>query len=316
MLFFVDESFSGLGPEGAPYNVLCGVAIKELQLWNLIQAIRSAEKEYFGMPLKSADDEFKGKKLLKRKTFRLASSAAPIEQDERLKLVVSFLEKGQRKESKGSRMEFAAYGQAKITFVHKVFDLCQAHQVVGFASIVSPDAKIPSGNFLRKDYAYLFERFFYFLETQHPDERGIVVFDEFEKSKCKLLGDQMSHYFSETITGRARSSRIIPEPFFVMSDLTTATQIADICAYCINWGLRIPGMTESTRSEMEPFGRRVQALRFFAHRYSEEDGRAWPVFGFSYIDDLRPRMEKIQDFIEGLRKKPTQEKLPLEKEKG
>ncbi|MBI2177920.1 MAG: hypothetical protein HYU38_06200 [Candidatus Tectomicrobia bacterium] len=126
----------------------------------------------------------------------------------------------------------------------------------------------------------------------------------------------MSHYFSETITTRARSSRIIPEPFFVMSDLTTATQIADIRAYCINWGLRIPNMTEPTRPEMEPFGRRVQGLRFFVHRYFEEDGREWPVFGFNYIDDLRPKMEKIQDFFEELRKKGHQENLPLENKKG
>lgn len=316
MLFFVDESLSSENPDGAPYNVLCGVAVKELQLWNLIQAIRAAENEYFGMPLKSSSDEFKGKKLLKRKTFRLAGSAGLIPPHERTRLAVSFLEKGQRKESGGARMEFAAYGQAKIAFVHKVFDLCQAHQVVAFASIVSKDAKTPAGNFLRKDYAYLFERFFYFLETQHPDDRGLVVFDEFEKTKCKLLGEQMSHYFSETITTRARSSRIIPEPFFVMSDLTTATQIADIRAYCINWGLRIPNMTEPTRPEMEPFGRRVQGLRFFVHRYFEEDGREWPVFGFNYIDDLRPKMEKIQDFFEELRKKGHQENLPLENKKG
>lgn len=316
MLFFIDESLSSDGPEGAPYNVLCGVAVKELQLWNLIQAIRSAEKEYFGMPLKSASDEFKGKKLLKRKTFRLARSADPIPQDERLRLVVSFLEKGQRKESGGTRMEFAAYGQAKIAFVHKVLYICQAHQVVTFASIVARNAKTPAGDFLRKDYAYLFERFFYFLELQHQDERGLVVFDEFEKTQCKILGDQMNRYFSQTITGRARSSRIIPEPFFVMSDLTTATQIADICAYCINWGWRIPGMIEPTRTELEPFGRRVQELRFFARRYSEADGREWPVFGFRYIDDLRPRLERAQDFFEDYKSTGQQGELPLEEEKG
>ena len=31
---------------------------------------------------------------------------------------------------------------------------------------------------LRKDYAYLFERFFYFLEDNAAREQGIVVFDE------------------------------------------------------------------------------------------------------------------------------------------
>lgn len=66
MLFFIDESLSTNQADSAPYNVLCGVAVKELQLWNLIQAIRAAEREYFGTLL---SDEFKGKNSLRKKLF-------------------------------------------------------------------------------------------------------------------------------------------------------------------------------------------------------------------------------------------------------
>ena len=61
-----------------------------------------------------------------------------------------------------------------------------------FASLVSPDAPQPSKDFLRKDYAYLFERFFYFLEDISPDEMGLIVFNESEKSSCRRLTDQMA----------------------------------------------------------------------------------------------------------------------------
>lgn len=68
---------------------------------------------------------------------------------------------------------------------------------------------------LRKDYAYLFERFSYCLEDGGNDEQGIVVFDELERSRSHLLIDQMRWYFVETRKGQRRAAWIIPEPFFV-----------------------------------------------------------------------------------------------------
>ena len=47
-----------------------------------------------------------------------------------------------------------------------------------------------------------------------------MVFDELEKSQSHLLTDQMRRYFADTVVGQQRSNRIIPEPFFVHSDLT------------------------------------------------------------------------------------------------
>lgn len=58
------------------------------------------------------------------------------------------------------REEFTAYGQSVIEFVHRLFDLCATHPVRIFASIVSKNTPIPTTDLLRKDYAYLFERYF------------------------------------------------------------------------------------------------------------------------------------------------------------
>jgi len=161
-----------------------------------------------------------------------------------------------------------------------------------FASIVAPDAPRPSGDFLRKDYAYLFERFFYYLEDTPADEMGIVVFDELEKAQCRILIDQMERYFMQTAHGKARSARIVPEPFFVHSDLTTAVQLADIVAYSLNWGLRLNRMIKPTRDEIVPFGQRAFDLRYIGQRPNETDGKTWPVYGITYIEDLRPKAER------------------------
>lgn len=74
-MFFIDESGHDHGD--APYEVLAAVAVCERDLWNLIQAIRNAETEIFGIHLGEVGVEFKGKKLLKTKTFRSQHTAKP-----------------------------------------------------------------------------------------------------------------------------------------------------------------------------------------------------------------------------------------------
>ena len=295
MLLFADES--GIDRRKAPYEVLAGVAVRERDLWNLIQAIRAAERDHFGTTLNALDVEFKGKKLLKRKTFRLAAQGDPLPPDRRRALAYEFLQKGQREAAGGARetrlrSEFTAYGQTVLSFVEQVYELCAAFRVKVFASMVAPDAPRPAGDFLRKDYAYLFERYFYYLEDVSADETGLIIFDELEHAQCHRLLDQMEHYFLRTERGRYRSGRIVPEPFFVHSDLTTVVQIADIVAYSLNWGLRLHRMDRPTRPEMEPFGQRAFDLRYVGHRRSEVDRRVWPIYGIIYIDDLRPRGER------------------------
>lgn len=238
-LLFVDES--GQDRRDSPYEVLAGICLEDRDLWSFICQIQDAEIHCFGQRVTTGLLELKGKELLKRKTFKLAKQMPAFPPEERARLAQSCLTKGTaaqgRTDSSGvTRAELTALGQAKIAFVERVLELCAQYRVRVFASVVDRDAPRPQGDFLRKDYAYLFERFFHFIEEQPAQQSGLVIFDELEHSQCHILIDQMSRYFRETTKGRMRAGRIIPEPFFVHSHLTTAIQVADIVAYLMAWG--------------------------------------------------------------------------------
>ena len=69
MLLFIDES--GHDHHDMPCEVLAGVVVSEDNLWNLVKAVRSAEKDFFGDYLRNLrQTEMKAKKLLKRKTIQ------------------------------------------------------------------------------------------------------------------------------------------------------------------------------------------------------------------------------------------------------
>jgi len=253
----------------------------------------------FGVRLTDVCVEIKGRKLLKRKTFRHAGQAPRIEDlEEKRKLCHDFLMKGYR-ELRGGKPEprkseeFAAYGQSVLDFVYGILDICAKYRVKVFASIVNPSALRVDSEMLRKDYSFLFERYFYYLEGLEPNEMGIIVFDELEKAQCRILINQMEKYFSTTSRGYLRSARIIPEPFFVHSDLTTAIQIVDIIAYCLNWSIRLNRMDKPIREELLPFANYAFELRYIGKRVLTKDKGEEPVYGIIYIDDLRPRGSKV-----------------------
>ncbi len=186
MLLFVDES--GHGRHDMPCEVLAGVAIAEESLWNLVQAIRSAEREHFGGYLRDLlVVEIKGRILLKTKRFKSAARNVQIPTAELADLANSCLEKGLKASKQGlaesgaTQREIVAYSRQVLSFVHRVIDLAAGFNVQVFASVVDLAAPRPEPGRLRKDYVYLFERYFYFLETLPSRERGLIVFDELDK---------------------------------------------------------------------------------------------------------------------------------------
>jgi hypothetical protein len=97
-----------------------------------------------------------------------------------------------------------------------------------------------------------------------------------------------------TATGRQRAGLIIPEPFFVHSDLTTGIQIADLVAYCLSWGFRTPAMHKPSRPELAPYGAQLAKLRYRAVR--EMFGNPYyEIWSIAHITDLRTHSEKLDD---------------------
>ena len=282
---FVDES--GQDQKESPYEVLAGVAIEDRDLWNLVAALHATEEQHFGGRYSQGIRELKGANLLTRKSFRLAAQSPPIPQPERSRLARACLDSG----ALANREQLTALGQAKLSFVREVLVVASRYRCKCFASITDQAAPRPTANYLRKDYAYLFERFFYFLEDEGSSPSGIVVFDELEKTSSHILLDQMHRYFRDTAKGRHRSSLIIPEPFFVHSDLTTGIQLADLAAYIISWGVRLGGMARPARPELQEYGDLLCQMRYSSIR-DVGDNPHFKIWSFVILDDLRARIEQ------------------------
>lgn len=277
---FIDES--GQDRRNSPYEVLAGVAVEDRRVWPLIRDLSDAQQHIFGMRLFEAyGREAKAQKLLDRRTFRNSGQLPPFDNAERARLARELLIDG----TDVTRARLTALGQAKVEYCRFSLDLARRHGAQIFATIVPREAPRPErADALRKDYAFLFERFYYFLNSQPNDPMGYLVFDELDRSAAHILLEQVSSYFVRTRNGRNRSRLIIPEPFFVHSDLTTLVQTADIVAYVISWGLRLRGMTAPARDELRPLADLVRQLCFF--RETEAGDR---VYGMKLINDLRPQ---------------------------
>jgi hypothetical protein len=282
---FVDES--GQDHRESSYEVLAGVAVEDRDLWNLVTALQAAEVRLFGRRYSAEERELKAKRMLKAKTYRLAAQLPPIPEEERRELAKRCLNVGEM----AGRREITALAQAKLAYVREALDICARFHCRAFASIVPRSALRPDPTHLRKDYAYLFERFFYFLEDRDTTLSGIIVFDELEKSRSHILVGQMERYFKFTTKGQQRAGQIIPEPFFVHSDLTTGVQLADLVAYIISWGVRYGDMEGLARTELQDLANQVCQMRYRTKR--EVDGNPdYSIWSFTVISDLRPRDER------------------------
>jgi hypothetical protein len=254
LFLFVDES--GHDHKESPYEVLAGIAISDRNLWNLVLRVKDIEKKLFGDFYSTNKIELKAKKLLNRKTFRLANQKSRINFEELPDLAQNCLRNGEN----ANRLQLTALAQAKILYANQTLQACSDAGGKIFASIIDYEnialqpnfSEISGSNYLRKEYSYLFERFYYYLEDLGNDDMGIIVFDEFDKIKSHLLLGQMTEYFINTRKGRERSSLIIPEPFFVHSDLTLGVQIVDLAAYILNWRFRTGKMSKASRAELQP----------------------------------------------------------------
>lgn len=277
--FFIDES--GQDRRASPYEVLAALAVEDRKIWPLIRQLSDAQQHHFGMRLFEAyGREAKAQKLLNAKTFRLAAQSPPMDSGLRAKLAHELLLDG----TAVSRERLTALSQAKIAYCRFALRLARTHRAKVFATIVPQSAPRPSkADALRKDYAYLFERLYYFLNGLPDDPMGFLVFDELDRSASHILLGQVSGYFVRTTNGRTRSRLIIPEPFFVHSDLTSLVQLADIVAYTVSWGVRLRNMAQPGREELADVAGDVLDLRFSRRLDSGE--RQW---GFKVIEDLRP----------------------------
>lgn len=282
-LLFLDES--GHDHKHCPYEVRGGVALHASKLWPFVQRVKQAEWEAFGARLHDYKKELKGSKLLDKDRFKWAAQDSELSPEVRQRSSRGFLTKGLEKKPP-TKFEFTAYGQASLLMARLVFDALKAMDARVFASVIPASVIKPATyvaqDFLRKDHVFLLERYFYFLEKQN--QHGLLVMDEVEKVSDRRFVRQMDKYFSQTATGRHRTSRIVPVPMFVASDMSLPVQAADLVIYCINWGYRneTMGLIEPTRENVaSEFAFRIDELQHRGRGY--RDGRVFNQWGICYV---------------------------------
>ncbi len=287
VMLFLDES--GHDHKNAPYEVRGGIALDAEQLWPFVREMKSLEENCFGDLLHRYRKEIKGHKLLDKDRFKWAAQAPRMDDVSRRKHALSFLNKGTQKgpeQPAPTRPEFTAYGQACLEMARGVFQLLRRCDAKIFASIIPCSVRKPdteeAEEYLRKDFVYLFERFFYYLEFKN--QTGMLVMDETDRTEDRRFVRRLERYFTRTHRGLYRTSRIVPSPFFVSSDMTYPVQAADLCIYCINHSFRLKEMDEPVRSEVqEEFLPYLQALEF--HGDAEKDGQVFRTHGIVYVPD-------------------------------
>jgi len=286
-LLFMDES--GHDHRNAPYEVRGGVALSDRQIWPFVRAMRNLMMDAYGGLLSEYGTELKGHKLLDKDRFRWAEQMPELDDNERRRYTLSFLNKGTQKFSrKPTKVEFTAYGQASIRMARGTMDALLRHGGKVFAVAISRGIQKPdtykATEYLRKDIVFLLERYFYFLEEKR--EMGLLVLDETDCAADRRFVRRLERYFSVTQTGHTRSAWVVPSPFFVSSDMALPVQAADLCIYCVNHGFRLPrqGMDAPVRDEIaSEFGPRLLGLRFKGERYDPETGQVHETYGINFV---------------------------------
>jgi hypothetical protein len=125
-----------------------------------VNELHQTELAMFGRRYSAGNDELKGTKILKKKVYQHANLSVSVKDDEIPLLAKSVLDDG----AKAGIRELKGLALAKLRYVEAVFTLCEKYFCRVFASVVETTAPATISGGLRKDYAYLFERFFYFLE--------------------------------------------------------------------------------------------------------------------------------------------------------
>ncbi|WP_204985418.1 MULTISPECIES: hypothetical protein [Mesorhizobium] len=159
----------------------------------MIRQLSDAQEHFFGLRLYEAyGHEAKANELLPRKTFRLAAQLDPIEAGLRTTLAKEILLDG----TAVTKQRLTALAQAKIAYCEFALELARRHGAQAFATMAPQEAvRPPNDDAMRKDYAFLFERFYYFLNGSPGDPMGYLIFDELDKAKSHVLLGQVSSYF-------------------------------------------------------------------------------------------------------------------------
>jgi hypothetical protein len=283
---FMFTGASGRQPGASPYEVITGVVVEDRDVWNLSQVLQDAELRHFGRRFSPAGAP-RARQLLSSKVFRQASLLAAVPLEERRELARACLDHG----AGADRRQQSALAHAKLAYVGEALEAAARFRCRLVASIVGRRSPRPYPGQLRKDFAYLFERFFYCVDDTKPSPLGIVVGRGPADPDGRLLAQQMACYFRGSLRGRQRASLVLAEPLAATGELRGLVELGDLVAYITAWAFRTKELLEPARRELGPFKEQVRSLRYRVVR-DIGDNPNFVVWGFAVVPDLRMREDR------------------------
>jgi len=90
-----------------------------------------------------------------------------------------------------------------------------------------------AGKMYRKAYELLLERVEWFIKTEYPKHRALMVVDNTSRQMNRSLAMKHSYFQREGTSSGGRIGHVVELPMFVESHLSNGVQLADLCAYNI-----------------------------------------------------------------------------------
>lgn len=251
MLVFVDESYDR-DPSGRIHHALAGFGIPEAQYRRLVTAVHQLKERHF-----ESADGLTGEQLAELRTRRIACSGEP--------------KRAELKASKLLTAKAANYhlstGQAQsMLLVEELLDEVIRLEGVVFGILSEPDSvnQIQNpGGLLPLQLRALIERVDTWMAESFPSGHAILVFDAIDNRTSRELNGCVSDFLFRHAEGK-RMRRVVPTPFWVDSDSTPGSQVADIIAHVLMNSMLPP----DRRKQLGSVWRRVNGMMF-----TSQDGR-------------------------------------------
>ncbi len=278
-LLFLDEP--GEGQSSFPYGVLTGIAVEDLQVWPLTRKLRDAQDQFFGRQLTDAAGRYAAiPALLDAKVYEDAALHSRLDPG----LAPCHGDRGAGERAFSNSEVSAALAQAKIAYCDHALSLARDFGASALAMFLPVEAlRVRFDDRLRKDYAFLIERFHHFLDGRPGAGAGMLVLQRTSRYPSAVHPRSIVDYHTRTTNGRLRARRIVPEPVYADGALDVLFHLAELVSYVASWSIRLPHMTEPRRPEMGALSARCNDLRF---SYVADNGKKdW---SFKFIADLQP----------------------------
>lgn len=251
MLVFIDESYDR-DSNGNYHHALAGFGILEANYRNLVVAVHQIKERYF-----ENAEGISGDQLAELRTRRIACSGEPRRAELKATKLLT---------KKSANFHLQTGKAQSILLVEELLEQVMREQGVVFGVLSEPqhvdDIQNP-GPMLPVQLRYLMERVESWMDESYSDQHASLIFDAINSRTSRDLNTCISDFLFRHAAGK-RIRHIVTTPFWVDSDSTPGSQVADIIAHVLMNSM----LANERRKPLGTIWRRVHGMM-----YVSRDGR-------------------------------------------